>query len=68
MKKGQGLFGHIKDIVITVILIAFLVAFLSVHNWDIVESIQWIIGKCWSIVEKIASIFQHSSGFQKAVS
>jgi hypothetical protein len=66
-KNGPGLFGHIKEILWTVFIVALIVAFLSLHNWDIIESIQWIMYKCWSIIETIAHFFQRSEGFQKVV-
>lgn len=66
-KNNTGIFGHIKEIFWTFLIIALIVAFLSLHNWDIIESVQWILSKCWSIIETIAHFFQRSEGFQKVV-
>lgn len=65
MKKGKGFFGFAKEMVIFFILAGLLVAFLALHDWDIVQAIHWLLSKCWEIIDRIANFFMGNKGFQQ---
>lgn len=66
MRKGaKGFFGFAKEIVIFLLVSGLFVAFIAVHDWDIVKAIQWLLETTWDIIKSIADFLSRNEGFKK---
>lgn len=64
MKKRGGLLGMIVSFVSFVIIVALLISFLSLHDWDIFEAISWLISKTWEIIQNLVRVLTNSHEFR----